>query len=47
MGVRAMKWGVAGKENVTDTELGTSGNWTIATTVQNDNVVKIYRLETL
>ncbi len=45
IGVRAMNWTVAGKENVTTTELLTSASWTIASGVQTDTVVKLYRLE--
>lgn len=47
MGVRGMNWTLAGKENVTDAELATNTSWAIASTVQNDNIVPIYRLETL
>lgn len=45
MGVRAMNWTISGKENVTTTELLTNTSWTIATGVQTDTVVKLYRLE--
>ena len=45
LGVRAMKWGVSGKEDATDTELATSTNWTLSTNAKSNDVA-IYRLLT-
>lgn len=45
LGQDTMKWGLSGKEDVSDTELSTSGNWTLATKA-NSNDVAIYQLKT-
>jgi hypothetical protein len=45
VGVPGMKWGVSGSEKITDVQLATSGNWTLAANA-NSNDVSIYRLQT-
>lgn len=45
VGVYGVSWGVSGKEDVKDSELSTSTNWTLSTNT-NSNDVAIYRLET-
>jgi hypothetical protein len=45
VGCDGMKWGASASEKVTDTNLATSGNWTLATNA-NSNDVTIFRLET-
>ena len=45
IGVDAMKWGLAGKEDVSDAELLDDSNWTLATNAHSNDVA-IYRLQT-
>jgi len=45
VGVPGMKWGASGSEKVSDTDLSTSTNWSLATNA-NSNDVAIYRLQT-
>ena len=45
VGVSGMKWGATGAEDVSDTDLGTSSNWTLGTNTNSNDVV-IYRLQT-
>lgn len=43
--VPGVDWTIAGKENVTDTELATNTSWALSTNT-NSNDVSVYRLET-
>ena len=44
VGVPGLKWNLGGKEDVSDTELATAANWTLATNAHSNDVA-IYRLQ--
>lgn len=45
VGAPGMKWGLAGKEDVSDAELAAAANWTLATNAHSNDVA-VYRLQT-